>query len=213
MLKWKLQTWNTITAKVDLVRKVKWKLTDSLQYQNGFTHESIQYYKSMKEQCATQCWTIMWNEREFVQNNCERREVARTEALLPTHPSEDYNMQKLIPHWGHIPQPRYSYNLHEILYHLFGIVDHIEMIVHASVHVLPNKQYKWGKNHCVVQNGWDSWVFLETWDNICACVLTEWLIDNANDDVSHIRLLAFVDKAHCCILCIFVCLHQPAYGW
>ena len=37
--------------------------------------------------------------------------------------------------------------------------------------------------------------YLETWENICACVLAEWLIGSASsDDLIHMRLLEFANE-------------------
>ena len=37
--------------------------------------------------------------------------------------SVDYQMQKLVPHWGHSPQPGATY-LQKMSHNIFGIVDH-----------------------------------------------------------------------------------------
>lgn len=38
--------------------------------------------------------------------------------------SADYQMQKLVPHWGQSPQPSSTYYLQKLSFDLFGIVDH-----------------------------------------------------------------------------------------
>lgn len=44
----------------------------------------------------------------------------------------DYQMQKLVPHWGCSPQPGATYHLQKMSHDVFGIADHSNE--HSTLH-------------------------------------------------------------------------------
>ena len=82
------------------------------------------YYIEIKNRCENQ-----WKEIESLQSKPVRTEqeedtLQRLKPNFTAVLSVDYQMQKLVPHWGHSPQPGATYYLQKMSHNIFGIVDH-----------------------------------------------------------------------------------------
>ena len=102
----------------------KGKVADSLRDHKKVARESLQYYKSMKEKCAKQWQAIVEVEEKSPRTDAEEERLKELKHCYTLLLSADYQMQKLIPHWGQSPQPGSTYYLQKLSIDLFGIVDH-----------------------------------------------------------------------------------------
>ena len=83
--------------------------------------KALEHYEFTVEQCEKNWKAIL----ELISNDtldvAEEKELEKRQASFMLVLSADYQMTKLIPHWGNTAQPGISYYLRK---YLFGIVDH-----------------------------------------------------------------------------------------
>ena len=119
----KLQSGNAFPEEIKELEGEKETLEDELQEHRTVARESLQYYKEVQEKCSQQ-WSRIC-ELEVKSNKTEAEdELSTLKHCFTLLLSADYQMQKLLPHWGRSPQPGSTYYLQKLSYDLLGIVDH-----------------------------------------------------------------------------------------
>lgn len=86
--------------------------------------ESHKYYKDMVERCSKQWKTIQKLEKKETLNAREKSELANLRDAFTLLIDADYQMSKLIPHWGYSPQPASTYYMMKLSHEILGIVNH-----------------------------------------------------------------------------------------
>ena len=86
--------------------------------------KALEHYKFTIEQCEKNWKAILELISKDTLDVAEEKELERRQASFMLVLSADYQMTKLIPHWGNTAQPGISYYLRKVSHDLFGIVDH-----------------------------------------------------------------------------------------
>ena len=95
--------------------------------------KSHDYYNQTKKRCQEEWKEIMslqskegWTEeKDFTLQSLKHN----FSAVL----SADYQMQKLVPYWGHSPQPGATYYLQKLSHDIFAIVNHSDE--HSTIYI------------------------------------------------------------------------------
>ena len=124
----KLQSGNASSDEIELLEKEKGELADSLRDHKESAREALQHYKSMKERCSEQWQEIVQLETKSPRTTAEEDKLQELKHCYTLLLSADYQMQKLVPHWGHSPQPGSTYYLQKLSFDLFGIVEFISCV-------------------------------------------------------------------------------------
>ena len=101
----KKQSISVESGTLESLEKEKEELADSLRDHKEVACESLQYYKSMKEKCAKQWQALVELEENSPRTDAEEERLKGLKHCYTLLLSADYQMQKLIPHWGQSPRP------------------------------------------------------------------------------------------------------------
>ena len=63
-------------------------------------HQSLQYYKEMKDRCCKQWKEIVALEQKSDRSSAEEEKLDQLKHCFTLIISADYQMQKLVPYWG-----------------------------------------------------------------------------------------------------------------
>ena len=98
------------------------KLEETLTVHKAHANNAREYYNKMVTRCQEQ-----WKEVHLSADSLTSSTGMNISELQHTFTltlSADYQMSKLVPYWGHSPQPGSTYYLQKLSNDLFGIVDH-----------------------------------------------------------------------------------------
>ena len=85
---------------------------------------ALEYYCFTVEKCKQDWKAIIALSSGEELNEVSRKELESLQKSFVLVISVDYQMIKLIPHWGTSDQPGISYYLRKVSHDVFGIVDH-----------------------------------------------------------------------------------------
>ena len=94
-------------------------LEKNLQDHKTDAHKAYEYYKECIKRCQDQ-----WENLVLLEESGDSEELECKKHTFTAVLSADYQMSKLIPHWGYSPQPGSTYYLQKLSNDIFGIVDH-----------------------------------------------------------------------------------------
>ena len=97
--------------------KLQQEATDKLSEHKHIAQKALEHYRFTVDKCG----------KDWCAVNDLNTSAARLDQLQDSFElvlSADYQMTKLIPHWGYTDQPGISYYLRKVSHDLFGIVDH-----------------------------------------------------------------------------------------
>jgi len=83
-----------------------------------------EYYIETKNRCENQWKEIESLQSKSVTTEQEEDTLQRLKHNFTAVLSVDYQLQKLVPRWGHSPQPGATHYLQKMSHDIFGIVDH-----------------------------------------------------------------------------------------
>lgn len=109
-------TGNSSDVELRAHEQLQQEASDKLSQHKCIAQKALEYYRFAVNKCSKDWSTIN-----------DLNASARLDQLLDSFElvlSADYQMTKLIPHWGYTDQPGISYYLHKVSHDLFGIVDH-----------------------------------------------------------------------------------------
>ena len=97
-------------------------LENQLEEHKSEALSSQQNFNEAVSRCSQE-WKII---EELEENGTDPDNLASHKHSFTLVISADYQMSKLIPHWGYSPQPGSTYYLQKLSHDIFGIVDHHE---------------------------------------------------------------------------------------
>ena len=120
-----LQSGSSSTEDFEELKKKKEDLQNDMEEHRKITRESLQYFHHFIERCNKQWCEIVALESSSSSPERDQKlqQLQNTFTLLL---SADYQMSKLLPYWGHSPQPSSTSYLQKVSYDIYGIVDHID---------------------------------------------------------------------------------------
>lgn len=99
---------------------------DTLAMHKEQAAKSRDFYNEMTARCKQQ-WAKI---QELTDAQPDSESLSALKHTFTLALSADYQMSKLIPHWGHSPQPGSTYYLQKLSIDLFGLVDHRDESAH-----------------------------------------------------------------------------------
>ena len=97
---------------------------DNLEKHREEANKSHDYFVEVTQKCTTQFKRIAELETKETLDSDESEELSVLKLRFDLVISVDYQMSKLLPHWGDSPQPGSTYYLQKLSHDLFGIVNH-----------------------------------------------------------------------------------------
>lgn len=95
------------------------------------------YYLETKKRCTKHWGEIVSLEAKENRSQVENDELQQLKHNYTAVLSADYQMQKLVPYWGHSQQPGATYYLQKMSHDIFGIVDHSDN--HSTLYIFDER--------------------------------------------------------------------------
>ena len=92
--------------------------------------KSLEMYRNVTDKCKNDWEMIAQSERKGNRTS-EEQTLDGLKHSFTLVISADYQMNKLLPHWGESPQPGSTYYLQKVSYNIFGVVDHRDAAGHC----------------------------------------------------------------------------------
>jgi hypothetical protein len=109
------------------------KATDELAAHKKVAQEALEHYRFTVEKCKQDWKAIVTLSSQDELSDASSRELEHLKESFMLVVSADYQMTKLIPHWGSSDQPGISYYLRKVSHDLFGIVDHRDETKYVAI--------------------------------------------------------------------------------
>ena len=97
-------------------QRLQKEATENLAEHKSIAQKALEHYRFTVEKCTKE-----WSAINDLNASARLDQFQDSFELVL---SADYQMTKLIPHWGYSDQPGISYYLRQVSHDLFGIVDH-----------------------------------------------------------------------------------------
>ena len=98
--------------------------------------KSHEYYKEMVDRCSKQ-WKKIKELEETVTSSEEESVLTNLKTTFTMTIDADYQMSKLIPHWGYSPQPGSTYYFQKLSHDILGIANHAT--ARSTVYILDER--------------------------------------------------------------------------
>ena len=99
-------------------------LKQTLEIHRQEAQESHHYYVEITKKCSTKWNRILELQAKLTLDEDEQDELEVLKRSFSLVLAVDYQMAKLVPYWGHSPQPGSTYYLQKMSHDVFGIVNH-----------------------------------------------------------------------------------------